>query len=334
MQLFKYQSKSEKDTIYTVRKLGVRIWCDPRCWGFKRHQKCWHTADVRDNNGALAIGSRRKPIATASAGFIKPMFAATMSEKFNIDSGDWVVEEKYNGHRLIIQINGGQVTAWSRKGIERELDKETLRELSMFPDCTLDSEQYVPNGGRSFDVKRKDKKKGKTVLAVFDILRLLDHSTCSEKYTARRRYLREMFKKLGGNRVVLAKMWKVESLKEAKAICAEIWKRDGEGIILKRKDGIYRPGDRKGEFVKMKQLLSDVLKITGFKTGKLGKCSIILLKHKDGNETKVKVRNMALLGRLQRTPNKYVGQEVRIEFQERTPDGGFFHPRWDRFEKE
>jgi len=77
-----------------------------------------------------------------------------------------------------------------------------------------------------------------------------------------------------------------------------------------------------------------VCTLIGYQAGKLGPQATTLLRDEDGNVTTVKWKNMELLSRMNADPQSFIGRKVRIEYQERTPDGNYRHPRWDRFEDE
>jgi bifunctional non-homologous end joining protein LigD len=280
--------------------------------------------------------------------FIKPMLAHKATPKMEFARKTWTVEEKFDGHRLIVSVQNGAVTAWSRKGLERALPPHVLADLVKLPDGTYDGE-LITKGGRSYDVVNKERAADRQFV-IFDILRLLNRDITGQAYVHRRMYLREIFDKLKkvGKGIWLSPAWAVDTWNEAMGICREIWDRDGEGIILKRSAGSYHPGMRTKEFLKVKALKHATLVVTGFRPSKgekinRGPFAIALLRDNKGNETKVKVLDDATLADLKRawkarkrgaTKHPYVGRKLCIEYQERTPDGGYRHPRWDRWEDE
>jgi ATP-dependent DNA ligase len=115
----------------------------------------------------------------------------------------------------------------------------------------------------------------------------------------------------------------------------EVWKRDGEGLILKQLQAPYLPGKRpKATWLKMKALKSAAMTLYGFKAGKMGPQSVMLLRDDTGNETQTKWKNLEQLDAFNANPQQFIGRRVRIEFQERTPEGNYRHPRFDRWEDE
>jgi ATP-dependent DNA ligase len=109
-------------------------------------------------------------------------------------------------------------------------------------------------------------------------------------------------------------------------------------------DAVYRPGKRDKSWIKIKKLRSAVLTVTGFQPSKgqiinRGPFATVVLKDEQGNVTTVKTRNDAEIAKLEAqavagAAHPAIGRKLRIEFQERTVDGSYRHPRWDRWENE
>jgi bifunctional non-homologous end joining protein LigD len=363
METFKFKSSSS-NAEYVVRRNGDKVWCDCPGWKFAKStpKECKHTRQVASGSVKGEIVERKEPSAfmkvkTKEFGFIKPMLAEKLPAGFFLRDGEWAVEEKYDGHRLIVSVHGGAVTAWARSGKERVLPDHIVTALEQFPSGTYDGELTAGEGGRSYNVTEKSKVHLRRFV-VFDILRLLNQSLVASSYDQRRRYMREIFKTLKFEAVQMAKRWDVDTIEEAMGIYKEIRKRDGEGIILKRRLARYTIGKRTEDFLKVKALKHAVLTVTGFKPSKgkkidRGPFAVALLEDSKGNKTKVKVLDDDTLADLMRAWNvhirkpafskaarakqeqhPYVGRKLCIDYQERTPDGSYRHPRWDRWEDE
>lgn len=297
--------------------------------------------------------------------FISPMLAASMPKTApRIDPGMMVAEEKLDGHRLVVHVANvaslpatvKEVTAWSRNGLIRPLPTHLAVALGKLQPGIYDGELLVP-GKRSYGVTEIVNGPD-LVYTVFDILQLMGTPTINEPYARRRAYLELMGEHgLFDGAVTLSKVYPVISFDHAMRICEEIWERDGEGIILKRLSARYVPGKRpKDAWVKIKALRSAVLTVIGFIPSKgeindRGPYATVALRDDDGNETTVKTRNDEELARFAKQATKFstpftlsalprsmahpaIGRKLRIEYQERTPDGNYRHPRWDRWEDE
>lgn len=270
--------------------------------------------------------------------FIKPMLAAPLKDWEPI--GQWFFEEKYDGHRLIVEVDpkGGslfsepKVTAWSRNEKIRNLPSNVVQALALLPEGVYDGELHVP-GAKSYGVTELTNSE-RLVYTVFDILYLGTHSLMTASYKDRRTMLRRVFDGRVQKFVRLAPSTPVSSREEAMSLCQKVWDEMGEGGILKAEDSLYEEGKRSKKWRKMKSLQSDALEVIGFQEAKLGPCAIVILRDRAGNETKVKALNDEERARLEADPDSFIGRELRIEFQERTEEGSYRHPRWDRWENE
>lgn len=288
--------------------------------------------------------------------FIAPMLASPMREGFAPKPGETIAEEKFDGIRLIAEVNHEQaedllsecyVQTWSRNGIPHAVPRHLRDALAQLPTGIYDGELFVP-GKRSYGATRLDHA-DQLRFVIFDILNLLNVDVTPRPLAARREFLTEIF-----NRESSQSEWL--SLSEARVVNSfddvinfrdEVWKRDGEGLILKQLSAPYRPAKRDKSWIKIKQLKSAVLTIIGFAESKgeiinRGQYATVILKDEAGCTTTVKTRNDAEIARFEKEAgittiggqHLAIGRKLRIEYQERTPDGSYRHPRWDRFEDE
>lgn len=306
--------------------------------------------------------------------FISPMLADMMPgsdskdpakrwSSYKIESGKWAVEEKYDGHRLVIEVADGVtlptslfderahpkkvVRNWSRDGLSRVLPSHILSSLAQMPNGIYDGELLVP-GSRSYGVTELTKS-SKLVYTVFDVLQLFNDTTIDVTYDHRRALLTEMFRRDEllqlKDAVRLSKVTLVDSMDEIRAICEDVWSHDGEGVIVKARTGVYHPGKRpKHGWLKIKQLQSAVLEVIGFLASRgtkvdRGPYAMAVLQDEEGNTTQVKTRNDAECRRLEEAAipgqlHPWIGRKLRVDYQERTPDGSYRHIRWDRWDDE
>lgn len=276
----------------------------------------------------------------------------TPDSDFVIRPGEWAASEKYDGIRLVTEVggqnqrslldDGRSVQAWSRLANDKTkmLPPHILEVLQRFPDCYLDGELMVP-GKRSYGTTTIANAK-ELVYYVFDILRIGTVDSCGCTYDDRQAVLRQMFKKVKpkAHTVHLAESTDIQSTKQLCDLAHGVWKRDGEGLILKRRQSHYYPGKRPKDWLKIKGERSAVLTVIGFRPGTgsivdTGNFAILVLRDAEGNETTVRVKNYAEREKLEKSDGTSgLGRELRVTYQERTPDGSYRHPRWDRWEDE
>lgn len=272
--------------------------------------------------------------------FIKPMLASPVPVGF-VPTGGWYAEEKFDGHRIQVEVSSVRtsllhdktVRAWSRDGLDRILPTHIVDAASLLPDGLYDGELFVP-GKRSYGVTALANA-GALRFVMFDVLRLLGQDTTAMPYTARREAMDLAVRHTQGvPGVVLSSATPVSSNEEVIRLAESVWSRDGEGLILKLASSTYAPGKRSKAWVKVKAVRTALLTVTGFFRGKLGECSVTALVDEDGNETTVKTLNTEVREAIAANPSAFIGRRLMIEYQERTPDRGYRHGMWDRWEDE
>lgn len=274
--------------------------------------------------------------------FVSPMLAGKVDTTELRCSGPWAVEEKLDGHRLIVGVEDGSTRAWSRDGRDRVLPPHVREGLAQLPNGLYDGELMVP-GSRSYGVTEL-KNIDKLVYVVFDLLCLFKADLTvlgnvdPHKWSERRDLLEEMFVRSGLHSVGAIQSVRLSPVlyrglsPDIEQLSLEVWSRGGEGLIIKRENSIYHPGKRSRLWMKVKQLRTALMTVVEFVPGLMGPCATLLLRDAEGFETTVKARNQAELMAMELNPSAYIGRKLHIEFQERTPDGSYRHPRWDRWE--
>jgi len=277
----------------------------------------------------------------------KPLMMAHICPDFlDMQPGEFVAETKYDGERIEVLVSTGhddlftdkRITAWSRYGLERKLPTHLIEELAKLPCGYYDGELLVP-GARSYGVKVIENAS----LLQYHIFDLPELDTLM--YDNRRKVLEEICRKSKiGKMVHLARSIKVNSWSEVIDIRDDAWRQGEEGLILKRTSGLYQCGKRSKDWLKIKNLCHAVLTVTGFVAGtstkqNRGPFAMVRLRDDEGNVITVKTRNTFELQRFEQDgapddEHPAIGRKLVILFQERTPDGSYRHPRWDRWENE
>lgn len=288
--------------------------------------------------------------------FIAPMTIAAELPKDWSPRELWYAEEKYDGHRLCVAVSPDardlfgkpEISAWSREGNPRDLPEKIVRELACLPSGVYDGE-LVASGGRrsSSDVVSLREFEGLNLI-LFDVIEYIGATLIHHGLTRRRGVLEEAFRRgagVLGHSVRLAFQYEVGSLETLNEIKAQVLARGGEGLIVKNPKSVYLPGKRSKEWFKVKEKKTAVIRITGYVPGRgafnygdpcasvLGTC------RETGITTSVKTRNEQERCKMEEDQARYIGRELRIEFQDYIRDEAgkpisFRHPRWDRWEDE
>jgi len=263
--------------------------------------------------------------------FIKPMLASPLPANFQ-PGPSFVAEEKYDGHRLILEVQGSNVRAWSRDELPRVLPQHVRSDAARLPNGVYDGELISLEKTKSYGVTELSQA-DKLCFVVFDILEVAGRSTRDQSYIDRRSLILAAFENLIAlTGVTYAASTPVATMEHINTLAKRVWARGGEGLIIKDVQAVYVPGKRSKSWLKIKQCHTAVLKVVGYAAGRLGPFSTVVLEDGQGNKTTVKTLNTQERENLGRRPLHFVGKKLRIEYQERTPDGSYRHPMWDRWE--
>lgn len=167
-------------------------------------------------------------------------------------TGKWVLEPKFDGWRVIVLVDGG-VSVWTRRGHDLT---ERLPELAGLADAVdapvvLDGE-LVAGQGRASDfysvlpkIAARSRRAPLTFVA-FDVLAYDGEPVIASSYERRRALLDGLA--LDGEAWCTTPVLN-GSVVDVLAACGE---HDIEGIVAKRVDSPYRPGERSGDWLKVK----------------------------------------------------------------------------------
>jgi bifunctional non-homologous end joining protein LigD len=261
----------------------------------------------------------------------KPMLATALEGRFeDYCRPEWVLEEKFDGNRVLVRVTSTEVVAWSRPrggkpALRKSLPTRLVGALRGLPPGLYDGE-LVAASGRSWDVGRLDQRETLQIVC-FDVLELLDVDLTRETHTSRHSFLTQAVAHLPADDRTRVRLVEVQPV--SRAAVEAIWARGGEGAILKRSASTYQPGKRSHDWIKVKRQSAATVTIRGFKAGKTGPFSIACVQSDDGAETTVRGRDMATIRAIEQNPQAWIGRRLVISFHERTPDGSFRHPVWD-----
>jgi bifunctional non-homologous end joining protein LigD len=254
------------------------------------------------------------------------------------------------------------VLAWSRLGNYRNLPKHLIEILSMLPPALYDGELVVPRGYSS-NVTDLSNEKLLHYIA-FDVVERHEDSVIMHPWQERRMMLEKLFtdgRVSPESAVRLSTYMTVRDWDHVTEMVGAIWDQGGEGIILKEISSRYEPGKRRKTWLKVKELQSECMTVIGFTPtqGEImdrGEFACAVVEDPEGFVTVVKTLNDFELTQLNlqskmvkgeaqyaevklgarkvkyRTNHPSVGRKLWIEYQSRTPDGSYRHPRWDHWD--
>lgn len=191
---------------------------------------------------------------------------------------DWIAEEKLDGDRIRLELKDGQVKLWSRgksgNVIERYPELHDFNgQFTDGQDVLLDGEMCVLdenglsqfNEGISFRTHLKDPEKIDQAMIdhpvtymVFDIVEIEGENLRDLPWYERRKILEGLF--IDKHPHIQVVDYSDDILHLWETIC----KKGGEGIMLKKFDGIYLEGKRSSNWKKVKNIKETDLVFTKY----------------------------------------------------------------------
>jgi len=165
------------------------------------------------------------------------------------DNPDYIFELKHDGFRAIAYLQNGESKLVSRN--QRNLGFEVLkRSLAKLPveNAILDGEVICVDAKGVSQFNQLLSRKGEPVFYAFDLLWLDGKDLRQRPLVERKKRLARLVQATKCPRLLYAQY----ILQHAKAFFAEICRRDLEGIVAKRKLGIYK--DDQTGWLKLKKL--------------------------------------------------------------------------------
>jgi DNA ligase D-like protein (predicted ligase)/DNA ligase D-like protein (predicted polymerase)/DNA ligase D-like protein (predicted 3'-phosphoesterase) len=221
-------------------------------------------------DGKNWLAHRMKEQQRPHAGDLVPMLATEGSVE-RLKATQWSFEGKWDGYRVIVDANRGQLNLRSRRG--RDVTAEYPQFEALAADLAdhhviLDGEAVAldDKGVPSFSEMQNRARSTRVEYWAFDILHLDGRSLLRAKYSDRRRLL-EALAEAGGLIVPdLLPGNGPEALEYAR-------KQRWEGVIAKKRDSTYQPGRRSSSWIKDKIWCTQEVVIGGWRQGEGGRSS-------------------------------------------------------------
>jgi bifunctional non-homologous end joining protein LigD len=179
------------------------------------------------------------------------------------DDPAWVFEDKYDGFRMVAVIKDGSVTLYSRNGkIISHSYIEVARALERFKvDAVLDGELVAldRHGVSRFQLLQNAlRHEAKLLYCVFDMMFCDSEDLRGIGLLERKKRLRSV---LPRHPMLSFSQHRTEL---GTKFFAEAEKQGLEGIMAKRADSLYRPGERTADWLKIKTAKRQEVVIAGF----------------------------------------------------------------------
>ncbi|OAP35323.1 ATP-dependent DNA ligase [Sinorhizobium glycinis] len=206
-------------------------------------------------------GAKKAP----SPGFIEPCHPTLKKRPPN--GSDWLHEIKFDGYRAQLHVHGGEVTIYSRTGLDwtREFRPiATAAKALADHDAVMDGEATVfgKTGLPDFQALRRELSKGSSArltFQAFDLLYMDGYDLRGVPLIERKRVLRQLIGDRGGAIAYVDHL----DIDEGAQVYEHACMMRLEGIVSKRKDAPYRSG-RQELWTKTKCTKRDAFPIIAF----------------------------------------------------------------------
>ncbi|MEX2210285.1 MAG: DNA ligase D [Gaiellaceae bacterium] len=203
-----------------------------------------------DEKNWLLLRKREAAAPAAGQHEYRPMLA-TLGDHKRMPKDGWLFEIKWDGYRIVSRVAGGEAELRSRKGEDYTQRfagvAGALPNALRTPECVLDGEVCAldEEGRPSFSAMQQGKAGTPIVYYVFDLLEADGEALIELPYVERRRRLEELL--IANPTVRLS-----EAFEDGEALAAAVQEQNLEGVMAKRAESRYRPGERTRDWLKLK----------------------------------------------------------------------------------
>ncbi|MRH91374.1 ATP-dependent DNA ligase [Nocardia sp. SYP-A9097] len=259
-----YETEKWRDDEVIVRLRGERL--DGRYALIQTNGNQWlmHLMKDQADHGAETHGAHQDSRPRAQVPLphgLTPMLA-TQGDVTTLDAEHWAFETKWDGFRLLVEVDGGAVILRSRTGhvvTARYPGLAVLGSELSGHRVLLDGEAVVfdDHGVANLGLLRADPRRA--VFVAFDVLHLDGTSLVRKRYADRRLVLEALAKQAPSLLVPphLAGSG-AQALRESQD-------RGTEGVVAKRRDAVYLPGKRGQSWIKTRNWRTLPVVIGGFR---------------------------------------------------------------------
>jgi bifunctional non-homologous end joining protein LigD len=195
---------------------------------------------------------------------MRPMLAGSRQEPF--DDPAWAFELKWDGYRALALVTSDATELRSRTGKDLTgayAELADMRRAVTLQEVVLDGEVVVLDEDGTPDFNALQKGRGPFTYVAFDLLHADGEWLLDRPWRERRARLAEAVAPEGSPRVIVS-----DHVDErGTALFALAAEKGLEGIVAKRADSGYRPGQRVKEWLKVKSRPEMVATIGGFTEG-------------------------------------------------------------------
>jgi DNA ligase D-like protein (predicted ligase)/DNA ligase D-like protein (predicted polymerase)/DNA ligase D-like protein (predicted 3'-phosphoesterase) len=221
-------------------------------------------------NGDQWLAHRMKDQHVFQFDELAPMLA-THGSVANLKTSQWAFEAKWDGYRLLVEADHGEVRLRSRSG--RDLTEEFPQLGSLAADladhqAVLDGEVVAldASGVPSFSAMQNRARATRIEFWAFDLLYLDGRSLLRARYRDRRQLLETL---AAGSSLIVPDLLPGDGEQALDYSRKQRW----EGVVAKKRGSTYQPGRRSASWIKDKYWNTQEIVIGGWRAGEGGRTS-------------------------------------------------------------
>jgi len=189
----------------------------------------------------------------------------------NLPSSQWAFEGKWDGYRLLLECDHGELRLRSRSGRDVTDEYPQLRSLATgLADhhVILDGEVVAldESGVPNFEEMQDRGKNSRVEFWAFDVLEIDGRSLLRVAYRDRRRVLETL---AGGGEIIVPDLLTGDGAEALECSRIQRW----EGVVAKKWESTYQPGRRSASWIKDKNWNAQEVVIGGWRKGVGGRTS-------------------------------------------------------------
>ena len=194
---------------------------------------------------------------------LRPMLPTLVEAAF--DDPEWSFEVKWDGYRALVLVgaDGAEIRSRSGQDLSDEFDLGDPRRAIFVQEAILDGEIAVLGEDGRADFGALQRRAGAPLLIVFDVLYADGVWLMDEAWAVRREVLGRMITPEAAPRVRISD----DITGRGRELFAAAAAQGVEGIVAKRRDGPYRPGERTDAWRKVKVRARGEFVIGGYTLG-------------------------------------------------------------------
>jgi bifunctional non-homologous end joining protein LigD len=221
-------------------------------------------------NGNQWLAHRMKEQPTPHLADYSPMLT-TLGSVEKLTGAQYGFEGKFDGYRLLVAIENGELRLQSRSGRDLTADYPQLQSLAVDlagHDVILDGELVAldADGAPNFGELQNRVRATRIEFWAFDILRLDGRSLLKAKYRDRRKVLETLAE---GTDLIVPPLIDGDGSDAIEFSRKKKW----EGVVAKKWDSTYQPGRRSAAWIKQKLWKTQEAVIGGWREGNGGRSS-------------------------------------------------------------